>query len=97
MDHDLTNPEDTIQYCAVGSNVGYPRSLRARHVIKAATKGEGLSCAILASPCGNVNDFVLSLLPELGTMGSKRRRAGVNRSSTRRLSENRGRSEGKPF
>jgi len=22
--------------------------------------------------CGNVNDFVLSLLPELGTMGSKR-------------------------
>jgi transposase-like protein len=29
-----------------------------------------------------VNDFVLSLLPELGTMGSKRGRVGVTRSST---------------
>jgi len=29
-----------------------------------------------------VNNFVLSLLPELGTMGSKRGGAGVTRSST---------------
>ena len=35
-------------------------------------EGEGLSCAVLASPCGDVNDFVLSQLPEFGTMGSKR-------------------------
>ena len=32
--------------------------------------------------CGNVNDFVLSLLPELGTMGSKWGGVGVTRSST---------------
>jgi hypothetical protein len=81
MDHDLTNPDDTIQYCAVGSNVGHPRSLRARHVIKAATKGGGLSCTVLASPCGNVNDFVFSLLPELDAKGSKQGRAGVTHSS----------------
>ena len=36
----------------------------------------------LASPCGYVNDFVLSLLPELGTLGSKRGGVGVTRSST---------------
>ena len=29
-----------------------------------------------------MNDFVLSLLPELGTMGSKRGGVGVTRSST---------------
>jgi len=47
-----------------------------------AAEREGLSCAVLASPCSNVNDFVLSLLPELGTMGSKRGGVGVTRSST---------------
>ena len=34
------------------------------------------------TPCCDVNDFVLSLLPELGTMGSKRGGVGVTRSST---------------
>lgn len=33
-------------------------------------------------PVAFVNDFVLSLLPELGTMGSKRGGVGVPRSST---------------
>ncbi len=36
----------------------------------------------ISPPYGNVNDFVLSLLPELGTMGSKRGGVGVTHSST---------------
>jgi len=32
--------------------------------------------------CSHVNDSILSLLPELGTMGSKWGGAGVTRSST---------------
>ena len=47
-----------------------------------AAKGEGLSCVVLASSSGDVKGFVLSLLPELGTMGSKWGGAGVTRSST---------------
>ncbi len=34
------------------------------------------------SPCSDVKGFVLSLLPELGTMGSKWGGVGVTRSST---------------
>ena len=32
--------------------------------------------------CSDVNDFVLSPLPEIGTLGSKRGGVGVTRSST---------------
>ena len=37
---------------------------------------------VLATSCSDVKDFVLSLLPELGTMGSKWGGVGVTRSST---------------
>ncbi len=52
------------------------------HQGTSAAKGEGLSCAVLTSPCSDVKGFVLSLLPELGTMGSKWGGVGVTRSST---------------
>ena len=45
-------------------------------------KAVGVDGVIYSTPCSNVNDFVLSLLPELGTMGSKRGGVGVTRSST---------------
>ncbi len=43
---------------------------------------ELMVCVVLASPCSDVNGFVLSLVPELGTMGSKWGGVGVTRSST---------------
>ncbi len=37
---------------------------------------ELMVCVVPTSPCSDVNGFVLSLLPELGTMGSKRGEPG---------------------
>ncbi len=43
---------------------------------------ELMVCVVLTSPCSDVKGFVLSLLPELGTMGSKWGGVEVTRSST---------------
>ncbi len=42
------------------------------HQGTSAAAGDRLSFAVQAYPCRIVNNFFLSLLPELGTMGSKR-------------------------
>ncbi len=46
--------------------------LRKKTRDKHRAQGDGLSSAVLATSCSDVKDFVLSLLPELGTMDSKR-------------------------
>ncbi len=46
-------------------------AVRLVHQDSSATKCESLSCVVLTSSDSEVNCFVLSLLPELGTMGSK--------------------------
>ncbi len=56
------------------------------HTLDGKKAGELMVCVVLTSPCSDVKGFVLSLLPKLGTMGSKWGGVGVTRSSTSYIS-----------
>ena len=57
-------------------------SLAARFHELDGRKAVGVDGVTALTRCSDVNGFVLSPLPELGTMGSKRGGAGVTRPST---------------